>query len=116
MAEDITEIPLISARSQELNIVLNEQNCTIKVFFAGAHLFLDLSIDDTLIRAGALLIPNCAAFTEERISFSGNFFIVDTVSAVTAQSNPTIAELGGRFRLYYVSAETAEEIRSLRYD
>ena len=50
-------VPLIQYPKQELMCILDNQNCTIRVTVRSGYTFLDLRVDDTVIREGQLCDP-----------------------------------------------------------
>ena len=50
-------VPLIQYPNQELMCILDNQNCTIRVTVRSGYTFLDLRVDDTVIREGQLCDP-----------------------------------------------------------
>ena len=50
-------VPLIQYPNQELMCILGNQNCTIRVTVRSGYTFLDLRVDDTVIREGQLCDP-----------------------------------------------------------
>ena len=69
-------IPLITYPNQELQIILENQDCTIKVYERSRYTFMDLSVGDSYIRRGQLCVPY-APILSEPCNFTGNFYVVD---------------------------------------
>lgn len=102
------EIPLIANPNQQLNVNLNNQNCTIRIQDREGYSYLDLSVGNTVISQGALCAPRALIITKPA-AFVGNLVLVDTYSTSTTQSNPVYTGYGTRWRLYYVTKEEEEE-------
>lgn len=108
------EIPLISVNNQELNIILNEQNCTIAIYQRDDNTYLDLSVNDKSIKKGALCIPK-APILLKPCDFVGQFYIVDTESTPTSQAKPDYTQLGTRFKLFYLNEKEEAQADHDRY-
>lgn len=101
-------IPLTAVPNQELQVVLEEQNCTIHLFQLGDYFYLDLYIDDTTVIEGAIVQPKCGIVPSPSI-FQGQLYILDTLNPTEAQELPTVDELGDRFELVYLTADECDE-------
>lgn len=104
------EIDLIEQPNQELNIVLDDQNCTIQIRQMGDYVYMTLTVDDTAVVDNAIMMPLQKVIQTEQASFSGNFMIMDLQGDETNQENPHYTGFGDRFKLYYLSASEIEEI------
>ena len=51
-------IPLQAIPNQRFNIVLNDQNCTLHLYQRRDYMFLDLSVDNVVIRQGMICLVN----------------------------------------------------------
>ena len=96
----MVEIPLQPIPAQRLNIVLDDQNCTIHLFWRWGRCYMDLSVDDTEIFTGAICQNMQAVNQSPSIYFSGSFYFIDTLAEVAPQWDG----LGDRWRLLYFSA------------
>ena len=99
-------IPLNSVPSQELQIVLNDQECTISVYQKLGCVFLDLVVGDTDVQFGALCNNHAPIITAVTNAFSGNLYFVDTLGT----NDPVADEIGTRYILLYATPEEVEEI------
>lgn len=97
-------VPLIATSNQELQIVLDEQNCTIHFYQLGDYFFLDLYIDDATVIEGAIVQPKCGIVPSPSI-FKGQLYILDTLNPLERQDLPTVDDLGDRFELVYLTAD-----------
>lgn len=106
-------IPLVATPNQELQVVLDEQNCTIHLYQLGDYFYLDLYIDDTTVREGVIVQPKCGIIPSPSI-FAGQLYILDTLNPSDSQDLPNVDDLGDRFELVYLSADEVEDYE-LRY-
>lgn len=97
----MVEIPLQKLPAQRLNIVLDDQNCTIHLFWRWGRCYMDLSVDDTEIFTGAICQNLQAVNQSPSIYFAGSLYFCDTLGDVA----PQWEGLGDRWRLVYLSAE-----------
>lgn len=90
-------IPLRALPSQELSIVLNNQNCVLTVYTRGSHLYLDLLNDDAPVVNGIICLNQNKLIPFEYMDFKGQLFFIDVQGA----EDPTFDGLGTRFFLLY---------------
>lgn len=106
------QIPLIQYPNQELQIILEEQNCTIKFYQRSGYCYMDLSLDNTVIKRGQLAIPGAPILANPTREFKGNFYIIDTVNRADAQELPNYEEFSTRYVLLYVTEEELNELET----
>lgn len=106
----MVEVPLINQPNQELNIVLNEQNCTIQIKQLGDYVYLSLWLDDTLIRDSAICLVGQFIIQGTKTAFNGNFTFIDSTSPANDQSQPDYNQFADRFKLLYLTDSEVEEI------
>ena len=99
-------VPLIQYPNQELMCILGNQNCTIRVTVRSGYTFLDLRVDDTVIREGQLCDPWAWVLATPN-DFKGNFMMIDTARTIAAQERAQYEGLGDRWVLYYFTAAEA---------
>lgn len=96
-------IPIQAVASQQLQVVLNNQNCQIAVYQKEQGVFVDLSADGVDIST-AVLALDTIPLTFDYSGFDGNLFFVDTQGS----DAPQYTGLGTRWLLaYFTSAELA---------
>lgn len=103
------EIPLIAVPNQQLNIILNDQNCTIAIYQRDTRMFLDLFVGQNAVRKGMICLP-FAPIISKPCDFSGQLRVIDSLSSPQAQQPPEYSELGTRYKLYYLSPEEEAQI------
>lgn len=109
-------VPLIQYPNQELMCILDNQNCTIRVTVRSGYTFLDLRVDDTVIREGQLCDPWSWVLATPN-DFKGNFMMIDTARTIATQERAQYEGLGDRWVLYYFTEEEAAEVdRAWRLD
>lgn len=94
-------IPLLAQPSQSLTAVLNQQQCSLKVYQKSTGLFLDLSADGKAIIQGAICRDRCRVVRLAYLGFVGDLSFFDTQGV----SDPAYTGLDGRFVLAYLSPE-----------
>jgi len=94
-------IPLKPLPSQVLNVVLNNQNCQIKIYQKFYGLFIDLYINDVIIIGGVIAEDRNRIVRSIYLGFIGDLAFVDT----QGQSNPEYSGLGDRFFLAYFDSD-----------
>ena len=104
-------VPLIQYPNQELMCILGNQNCTIRVTVRSGYTFLDLRVDDTVIREGQLCDPWSWVLATPN-DFKGNFMMIDTARTIATQERAQYEGLGDRWVLYYFTARL-QEIRQV---
>lgn len=92
-------IPLEAAPAQTFNVVLNSQNCTISVYQKTTGLYLDLSVNNTLVIAGVLCLDRNRIVRDAYLGFSGDLAFYD----MQGTSDPTSSDIGTRYVLVYLS-------------
>lgn len=99
------QIPTQAVPSQQLQVVLANQNCQIAVYQKTQGMFVDLNSNGVDISI-AVLARNAVFLTCNYSGFQGNLILIDTQGA----SDPTYTGLGSRFQLVYL---TAAEVAAL---
>lgn len=100
------EIPLEKIPNQQLEIILNNQDCTIHLYMRGDYMFLDLAISNTPYFYGAICYDRSNILPVQKEAFNGNFIFIDTLS----NTNPQYAMLNDRYKLYYFTNEELNEL------
>jgi hypothetical protein len=94
-------IPLTAVPSQTLSIVLNQQNCAIKVYTLSTGLFLDLYLEGTLILSAIICRDRVQLVRQPYLGFVGNLAFMDTEGT----EDPEYTRLGSRFVLMYLEPD-----------
>jgi hypothetical protein len=90
-------IPLQPVESQAFSIVLNGQNCDIRVYQLSTGLYFDLTSNGIVICTTRLCV-NCVPIVRNPVSgFIGDFTFIDII----ATDNPDYLGLGTGFILVY---------------
>lgn len=93
------EIPLITTPAQQLQVILDDQECTISVYQRNQRLYLDLDVDATRIVTGAVCLEGVCVVQRAQALFKGSLHFVD----MQGRAAPEWAGLGERWRLVYAS-------------
>lgn len=94
-------ITLQPSKSQIVNVILNSQNCKLKIHQRSTSLYMDIYINDRAVALGVLCL-NCNFIVRYKyLGFSGDLVFVDTLGS----SNPEWSGIGERYKLYYLSPE-----------
>jgi hypothetical protein len=91
-------IPLASVPSQTLSIVLNQQNCALKVYTLSTGLYLDLYLEGVQILGAVICRDRVELVRQPYLGFIGNLSFIDTQGA----DDPAYTGLGARFILMYL--------------
>lgn len=107
-------IPLIRYPNQELQIILDDQDCTIRVTERSRYTFLDLTVGDTPVRKGMICTPYARVLSEP-CAFRGNFFVFDNQTKPQEQTPPEWEGWNARWWLVYFTAAEMAEFEQYRY-
>lgn len=94
------QIPLQPVNSQQLQIVLNGQNCQIAVYSKSTGLYVDLQSNGVDISTGVIAHNLIPLVPTVYFGFLGNLIFVDTQGT----SDPVYTGLGARYQLLYLTA------------
>lgn len=92
------KIQLKNVPNQKFKIVLDGQNCQIKIYYRFGSMFLDLSCNDVLIISGAICRNRAGIVTKATNNFKGQLHFVDLLG----DSDPHWQGFGNRFSLLFV--------------
>lgn len=104
------KIPLEACQNQSFMVTLNDQDCAVALYQRKSRLYLDLSVDNAVVRRGAVCLPRKGILGDIR-GFSGELYMADQRTHPDKQQPPQWEGLGTRWKLYYLSPE---EVRTLR--
>lgn len=93
-------IPLQPVPSQQLQVVLGNQNCQIAVYLKGKHLFVDVNSNGADISIAVIAHDVVPLVPTTYLGFVGNLIFTDTQGT----SDPTFDGLGSRYQLVYLTA------------
>lgn len=93
----IAEVPLIALPSQELSLVLGNQDVTVRVLTRGDYLYLDVLKESEPVILGQLIVTGQNLLPAGLSDFTGNFQMVD----LNGDSDPVYTGLGTQYRLLY---------------
>lgn len=93
----VLEVPLSALPSQELSLVLGNQDVTVRVLTRGDYLYLDVLKESEPVILGQLIVTGQNLLPAGLSDFTGNFQMVD----VNGDSAPVYTGLGVQFRLLY---------------
>lgn len=100
------QIPLTQTPAQSLITILNEQNVELSVYQRYDRLYMDVTLDDTVIASGCLC-QNGVSAIQHATDFSGALVFVDTLGDTAPQWDGLGED--GRYALMYLDpAEAAE--------
>lgn len=93
-------IPLRNLPSQEIQVVLDDQECTISVYWRFGLMFLDLTVGDNIVCTGAIC-RNGASITQfPSLYFKGSLHFWDVQGSMKP---PQWNGLEDRYALFYLS-------------
>lgn len=93
----IVEVPLSALPSQELSLVLGNQDVTVRVLTRGDYLYLDVLKESTPVIQGQLIVTGQNLLPSGLSNFTGNFQMVD----INGNPDPVYTSLGTQYRLLY---------------
>lgn len=91
-------VPLSANPSQQLSIVLAQQNCQINVYQKSTGLYFDLTVNGVSIARCVIARDGVRLLGKNYTGFIGNFAFIDTQGG----DDPTYTGLGARFFLVYL--------------
>lgn len=103
----IKEIPLSAEPSKIYKCILNNQECTIKLYQKGRNMFLDLQVGAEYICTGAVRLNFVPIVQVSSPNFSGNFVFAD----ILGDTSPQYDGLNSRYFLVYYTED--EELPSV---
>ena len=100
-------IPLENVPNQSFNIVLNEQNCIIHLYQRGDYMYIDITVDGTPIRQGAMCLVDIDILNYPLLGFTGVLFFSDLLGKY---GTPNYKELGSRYVLFYITEDELQNV------
>jgi hypothetical protein len=92
-------VPLTATASQSLQIVLSNQSCQLNVYQKFFGLFMDVSVNDSLIIGGVICQNDNRIVRDLYLGFIGDFAFFDTQGG----NDPVSTGLGSRYQLWYLT-------------
>lgn len=97
----IVEIPVSNEPNKKYKVLLENQECTIKLYQKGNNLFLDLQVGAEQICFGAICLNLVPVVQVSNAYFSGNFVFADLLG----DTAPQYEGLGERYFLVYFTED-----------
>lgn len=94
-------VPLKATPSQELNVTLGQQLCSLKVYQKFFGMYVDLYVDNALIIGGVKAQNLNRIVRSTYLGFSGDLMFADA----QGDDDPTWDGVGTRFFLFYLSPD-----------
>lgn len=94
-------VPLNDVPSQRVQVLLNNQVCQIYVYQAQFGMFLELSVNNTLIIAGVVCENLNRIVRSAYLGFSGDLAFIDTQGS----TDPVYTGIGTRYFLLYLTED-----------
>lgn len=91
-------IPMEAVPNQKMNIVLNQQNCSLRVYQKSGVLYVDLAVGNTPLIFGGMVRDRVNLVRSSYLHFIGNLMFVDT----QGRSDPEYTGLNTRWLLIYI--------------
>lgn len=95
---NIQTITLQQTPSQQLDLSLNEQACTLKVGQRSGNVYVDLYVNNSPIVTGALARDRVGLTRHDYLPFKGELLFVDTHGT----DDPQYTGFGDRWQLLYL--------------
>jgi hypothetical protein len=98
-------VPLVAVASQQINITLNGQACSINVYQKSTGIYFDLFFNNAPVRTTVRCLNESELLADAQyLGFVGDFMFVDT----QGDTDPTYTGFGpeptGRYQLVYLEA------------
>lgn len=90
-------IPLQAVPSQNLNVVLGQQNCSIAIYQKAGLIYVDVKVSGKPLIYAALARNRVLLFRSAYLGFIGNLMFVDTQGS----SDPEYTGLNSRWLFVY---------------
>lgn len=100
----MVEIPLQPIPAQEVQVILNSQNCTLSVYWRFGKLYADLLVDSEPVFQGSICQNLQWVNQSLNPEFSGGLMFVDALG----EEAPCWDGLGSRWSLLYLDADEME--------
>lgn len=94
-------VPTKPLPNQQIQVLLDNQPCTLHIYQTAYGLFMDVFVADTLIVAGVICRNANKIVRSVYLGFIGDFVFVD---GETEGTDPIYTGLGTRFTLVYLEA------------
>lgn len=95
-------VPVQALASQSLQVYLGGQNVTLVIYQRRYGLFVDLYLDNAIVRRGMEALNLVKIVRDPYLGFIGNLYFYD----LEGTDNPSSALLGSRFVLLYDASLT----------
>ena len=113
MGRQMIEIPLAQTPNQSFNIVLGEQNCTIRIITRKpgdeqipGGTYVDLAVGEDTIFGGVIARDRVGLKLYPYLPFSGQLVFADLEGA----QDPQYTGFGERWRMFYLTEEEAQNV------
>lgn len=97
----VSQIEIQALPNQKASVLLNDQECEVKLRQMGNRLFMSLTVDDEVIFQNVLCPIAAPINGAEVLGFSGVLFFLDT----KGHEDPQWEELGTRWLLFYATPD-----------
>lgn len=95
---NIETIELQKTASQQFNVSLGEQTCTIRVIQRESNVYVDLYVDSTAIVFGSIARDRVGLVSHSHLPFKGELLFVDNHGS----DDPQYTDFGDRWQLLYL--------------
>lgn len=95
----MVKIPLKQTPSQKLRVVLDGQNCTIRIYYRFGCTYLDLVVKDIVVETGAICRNRTSVIKIPNRTFAGGLYFLDLLG----DKDPDYNLFNDRYVLLYVS-------------
>lgn len=93
----VGKIPLTQEPSQEFQITLDDQNCTISVYQKDDNVYMDLYVGETPIFLGVSCLDRVGIKSSEYMDFKGQLWFED----LNGSKNPIYSGFNTQYILFY---------------
>ena len=92
-------VPLLAVPSQQFTLPVGSQTAQLSVYTKSTGLFMDVSLNDTLVIGGVLCRDRTLIVRDAYLGFVGDFFWADTQGT----DGPVYTGFGARWLLAYAA-------------
>lgn len=92
-------VSIEAVKEQTVNVALNQQQCSIRLVQRDSAIYMDLSVNNVPLIQGVPCLYANKMVRYSYLGFSGDLVFLDTQGT----SDPEYSNLGGRYKLFYMT-------------
>jgi hypothetical protein len=95
------KIPLQQTPAQKLRVKLDDQNCTMSIYYRFGATYMDLYVNNTLVEQGAICRNRASIIKVANSTFTGSLHFLDLLG----DNDPDYRLFNSRYVLLFVPAD-----------